>query len=170
MSVIDRDRGWGDLKRLADKLKEAPTVKVGYLSDRHEERKPSPGEKGEPPTNLKVAAWMELGTRRAPPRPFLSSTFDAKREEYRALVEQLTRAILAGKLTPERALGLIGAKVSADVKNRVTTGAQIPPPNAPSTLARKRAKGEGDPRTLVDTGQMVGALTWALDKGGGGDE
>jgi hypothetical protein len=34
----------------------------------------------------------------------------------------------------------------------------VPPENAPSTLAAKRRKGQGD-RTLVATGEMRGSIT-----------
>ena len=48
---------------------------------------------------------------------------------------------LVGKLTLSAAIDLVGMKAAADVKKRVTAGAEIPPPNAPSTVAQKLLKG-----------------------------
>ena len=73
--------------------------------------------------------------------------------------------IVGGELTVDKALNVLGAKYSAAVKNTVTQGEQIQPPNAPSTLARKMAKTRAGAtnaaRTLIDTGRMIGAVTWA---------
>ena len=101
-----------------------------------------------------------------PERSFIRSTFDAHREEYMALLRTLLQAVYVNKLTVERALGLLGARISSDIKKRVTTGAGIPPPNAPSTLARKlaltRRGSKGIPRTLIDTGRLIASVSWAV--------
>lgn len=73
--------------------------------------------------------------------------------------------IVDGKVSVDKALNVLGAKYSAAVKNTVTQGEQIPPPNAPSTLARKLAKtargSAGAVRTLIDTGRLIGSVTWS---------
>ena len=94
---------------------------------------------------------------------------------------------LAGAHEYLRLLNLIGMKMAADMKGYITQGAGVPPPNAPATLARKLRKGSwkrkpmpalddfgrlkdpgaaGTPRPLVDTGRMVGSLTWLVRRGG----
>jgi len=85
-------------------------------------------------------------------------------------MQRLLGHIVDGKITVDKALNVLGAKYSAEVKNTVTQGEQIQPPNAPSTLARKLAKtregAANGVRTLIDTGRMVGAVTWATFGGG----
>ena len=92
-------------------------------------------------------------------------TFDKARSEVQSDMQRLLGHIVDGKLTVDKALNVLGAKYSAEVKNTVTQGEQIQPPNAPSTLARKMAKTRAGAanavRTLIDTGRMIGAVTWA---------
>lgn len=132
-----------------------------------------------------------------PARPFILASFQKHRAEYRRMLEVAVRkGIAAGVVSGTkgaaeylRLLNLIGLKMATDMKAYVTQGPPIPPPNAPATLARKMRKGSwkkrampaldefgrlkepgaaGTPRPLVDTGRMVGSITWALKNAGGG--
>jgi hypothetical protein len=157
------DRGWDELRKTLDALRNRKAyVKAGVLGGDKAARP------GEALTNVELALIHEYGapSRHIPERSFIRSTFDAHREEYFALLRQLLQAVYANKLTVERALGLLGARMSADIKKRVTTGAEVPPPNAPSTLARKLAKtrkgSTGSVRTLIDTGRLIGSVAWAV--------
>ena len=63
-----------------------------------------------------------------------------------------------------RALGILGAKAQADIQARIRAG--IAPPLAASTLRRKLAltrKGaKGEPKPLIDTGQLVASITYRV--------
>ena len=173
--VTDKDRGWKRLQALARQLASQDVhVKVGVLDDGR-----AGSEVRDGITNGELAVMMEFGTQNAPARSWIGRTFDQKRGEVQADMQRLLTHVLDGKTTVDKALNVLGAKYSAEVKNTVTQGEQIPPPNAPSTLARKEGKthnrrdskgrfvkGYGAAlrygvRTLIDTGRMVGSVTWA---------
>lgn len=164
--VTDIDRGWKRLQALSKQLASNDVhVRVGVLDD---------GKKGSADrggfTNGMLAVAMEFGTATIPARSWIGRTFDKKRSEVQADMQRLLGHILDGKISVDKALNVLGAKYSAEVKNAVTQGEQIPPPNAPSTLARKLAKtregAANTVRTLIDTGRMVGSVTWAAFGGG----
>lgn len=110
-------------------------------------------------TNLDVAMFNEHGTRHMPARPFIGPSFDKNRPKYERQLATGLRKIYEGTMEPEQVLELVGAQGAADIKAYVTQGASVPPPNAPSTVAAK-----GSDRTLVATGQMIGAVTWEVKK------
>lgn len=183
--VKEVDRGWAKLREMARTLKNSKShVKVGYLDD---------GGKGSDKRNggistAELAAVMEFGTKdgHIPARPHVGPTFERNREKYIDDLKVLVKGIYEQKMTIDRALGLMGAKMSADIKKYVTTGAGVPPPNADSTALRKLEKGawktksskvrqkkgddgpeievtgEANVRTLIDTARMIAALTWAV--------
>jgi hypothetical protein len=178
------DKGYNQLKRQLEALRqsnEGAHVKAGVLGDA------AAAENSDGMTNAQLAAIHEFGAPKAniPQRSWIRSTFDNNRLQYLAMLALLLKAFYEGKMPLERVLGLVGAKMSADIKNRVTRGEPIPPPNAPSVLRRKLKKGgakirnaqgrfskEGGPvRTLIDTGRMVASVSWQVvmgsSKGGG---
>lgn len=166
LKVTDRDKGW---QKIVDELKRASGgdayVKVGLLGGA-KDRRP-----GEPVGNVELGVIHEFGApaEKIPERSFLRRSFDAHKPEYLELLKKLAHGVYGGKLTLDRALGLVGAKVSSDVKATVTQGEPIPPPNSPRTLARKEAKSSGAAgpvRTLVDTGRMIGSIAWLVVMGG----
>ncbi len=182
----DVDRGFAKLLTAAERLAEERGMhaKAGVLGAKAKED--HPGGEGKKLTNVQLAAVHEFGVPgRIPARPFIQGTFRLHRDEYRAQLRRLagswfTRA--AGKaMELRRALGLMGLKMAADMKDRVLTGAGIPPPNAPSTIARKLKKGAWKgrspaeeaansaagrgPRPLVDTGRLVGSISHAVESG-----
>lgn len=89
-----------------------------------------------------------------PERSFIRSTIAANNNYVRE-IEKLGAAVIDGKRDERQALGLLGAKIAADIKKRIAEG--IAPPNAPSTIA---AKGSSTP--LIDTGRLRNAVTWAV--------
>jgi hypothetical protein len=174
------DKGWQKLLAAAKRLEADRGVraKAGIIgakaTEEHED------EDGRPMTNLRLAAIHEFGVPgRIPARPFILGTFALHRAEYRARLRALVgtwfhRATTSGQMPLRQALGLLGLKMAADMKNRVVTGAGIPPPNAPSTIRKKLAKGKWNkggassgtsPRPLVDTGRLVGSITHAVETG-----
>lgn len=150
-------------------------------------------------TNVGLALIHEFGAPEVgvPQRSFILASYRKHHAEYRAmLATAVKRSIVAGVASGlaaaqeyTRLLSLIGLKMSMDMKAFVVGGTQVPPPNAPATLARKLAQGKwkgknrpaldefgrlenpdapGSPRTLVDTGRLVGSITWEL-RGAGKD-
>lgn len=164
--ITDKDKGWNRLQDLAKRLaSEDVHVRVGVLDDGRAGSEDHGGI-----TTGQLAVAMEFGTATIPARSWVGLTFDRARTEVQADMRTLLGHIVDGKITVDKALNVLGAKYSATVKNTVTQGEQIPPPNAPSTIARKLAKtregAANGVRTLIDTGRMVGAVTWATFGGG----
>lgn len=162
----ERDTGWKDFQALVKSIKkDAHRIKVGVLDDGGAGSEVRDGGY----SNAEIAAIHEFGSAdgRIPERSFIRSTFEANREKYQANLKTLLRQVLDGKQTIPNAFNLIGARIAADIKKRVTTGAPIPPPNAPAVAARKARLGKngGVVRTLVDTGRMIASVTWAYLKG-----
>jgi hypothetical protein len=163
------DHGWKALMDRAKLLSGDMHVKVGVLADSKAgglHQKDSEGN-AKPLTVAEIAAIQEFGTKDGviPSRPFIRSTFDRMRNEVQRDLDKLAAEVLFGEKTPKAALDWIGLKVSAAMKKTVTTGSEVPPPNAPATKARKERRGRNSKwgvRTLVDTGRMVGAITWAV--------
>ena len=125
-------------------------------------------------TSGSLALIHEFGAPAAgiPARPFVMASFRKHKAEYVKALGKLVENVVQGKMDYEQGLGMIGARMAYDMKAYVTQGPQIPPPNAPAVLRRKLEAGSwkktpgGAPRTLVDTGRMVGSLTWVVRKGG----
>lgn len=160
--IVDKDKGWKRLQELSKRLAaEDVHVRVGVLDD----GRAGSEVRGEGITTGQLAVAMEFGTDTIPARSWVGLTFDRARAEVQADMQRLLGHLVDGKITVDKALNVLGAKYSAEVKNTVTQGEQIPPPNAPSTLARKMAKTRAGAanaaRTLIDTGRMIGAVTWA---------
>lgn len=157
-SVRQIDRGWDALKRAAKEIKNGENyVKVGVLGDSREAPK-----KGTPVSAVDLALIHEYGApaRNIPARSFIRATYDAKRGDYFSLLSRMLGLIYDQKLTINEALELLGQRMAADVKARIKAG--IPPPLAPATIARK-----GSSKQLIDTGQLLSSITYAVvDKNG----
>ncbi len=153
----DRDLGWNEILKVAAEIKQSK-VRVGVIGERAEAK-----EEGSPLTVGEIAAVLEYGTEdgHIPARPFVRGTFDAERENLVALGRKLIRGALDGKITVEKGLNIIGSTLANAIKRRITDGSGVPPPNAPSTIAAK-----GSDRPLVDTGRLLGAITWSVVMGG----
>ena len=160
--VVDRDKGWRRLQALAKSLASDDVhVRVGVLDD----GRAGSEVRDEGITTGQLAVAMEFGTATIPARSWVGLTFDRARAEVQSDMQRLLWSVVEGKITVDKALNVLGAKYSAEVKNTVTQGEQIQPPNAPSTLGRKLARtregAANGVRTLIDTGRMIGAVTWA---------
>lgn len=136
LSLVDRDKGY---RRIVAELKKAhgdAYVKLGVMGSEAGEVH---GDEGGHITTAQLAAVHEFGAPSVgiPERSFIRRTFDHKRTEWYSLMQALVGLIYAGKMTMGRALGLLGAKAAADIKNTITQGPEIPPPPKPATLKRK---------------------------------
>ncbi len=106
------------------------------------------------PELAEIAIFNEFGTSNAPPRSFIRSTFDAKRDEFGRRIEEATKKIYATRKL--KALGDVGAWLAQSMQRTIDAG--VPPPNAESTV---KAKGHG--HTLINTGAMRAALTFKVE-------
>ena len=195
--VIDKDRGWQAILAAARDAAKGASVRVGILGDNERGGLHVVDEetgKSSPLTVAEIAVVNEYGTEdgRIPARPAHRMAFDANRDDLQALsFKLLVAVVIERRLSYEQALGLLGAKHAANIKATITEGAEVPPTNALSTLAAKEASGAWNrkgkaqagehpagPRTLVDTGRTVNAISWAVEIGaetkpakylGGGD-
>lgn len=180
--VTDRDLGWRDILKAVNETAKGSSVKVGILADTDRgglhRTDPTTG-KAEELTIAEIALVNEYGTedQTIPARPAHRSTFDRRREEIqREAFEALTKIVLDRTVTPEQALTAMGMKHGIEIRNTITAGEEVPPPNAPSTVRRKEAAGEWNKggkaqaagfgaRTLVDTGATVDAISFAVELG-----
>jgi hypothetical protein len=103
-------------------------------------------------TNAQLAVIHEFGTGHIPERSFLRRTFDMKKQEWFKVLVKLMKSKTAKS---GDVLALMGERMKSDIKRQITTGAGIPPPNAPATIAAK-----GSSRPLVDTGRLVGSIDY----------
>lgn len=184
-ALRDIDRGWQSLRREAGRIAEERGMyaKAGMLGAKAAEEHPDEGG-GKGLTNVELLAVHEFGVPgHIPERSVVRASFDANRATYLAQLRALVGRWYdrAGRLPLRQALGIMGLKMVSDQRARVTQGSGIPPPNAPSTIARKLRKGAWKrqtpaqqqaamaaglgPRPLVDTGRMVGALTHEVVSG-----
>lgn len=101
-----------------------------------------------------LALVHEFGSETAgvPQRSFLRSTVDENERKYVRIMKARLVEITKQRITAKAALTEIGERVRSDVLDKIRGG--IPPPNAPSTVARK-----GSSTPLVDTGQLLQAIT-----------
>lgn len=105
--------------------------------------------------NAEKLAYSEFGAAKAPPRPTLSVTTDRLAPAIDRKVRREVGLVLDGKgrgVTGQEVLGEVGRDLAEEVQNAIDGDVQ--PPLAPSTLAARRRRGQGD-RTLVASGEML---------------
>jgi hypothetical protein len=142
-------------RKLYKRIEEMHSVRarVGVLSSKGGEKAHGNGDA----TVVEVAAFHEFGTEHVPERSFIRSTFYSRRAaQLKQKVAEITRAIVAGAIDVRKGVGLLGAWGAGEVKNTITQ-TDIAPPLAPATV---EAKGSSQP--LVDTGQLLGSITWEV--------
>jgi len=167
--VKEVDHGWKRFWKTIAEM-ENSYVKVGVFGDTESggmhEVDPVTGRASDL-TVGEIAAVNEFGTQdgHVPERSFLRSTFDEKHPELVEMAHKAIDKVLEGHLDTRTALNMMGSKLATDVKNKITMGAGVPPPNAPATIAAK-----GSDRPLVDTGRLVNAVTWQVTIHGSEEE
>lgn len=130
-------------------------------------------------------------TPKIPARPFLTQAFDTKRAHLKEMGGKLMAGVIFGEITLDKALNMMGAYLASEAKKVITAG--IAPPNAPSTALAKAKTGKtkslfrstkggsggvkglgraiaqagvlASVKPLIDTGRLLGAITWAIDTG-----
>lgn len=138
LKITERDRGYNKLLRDLSALN-GLSLSVGIPAKEGAAKYPN-GR-----TVAEVAAWLHNGTSRIPARPFLDWTFEPNEKKIREMQRRVTIEIVAGRLTPEKGLNLLGLALAGMVKKTIEAG--IPP----ELVSR-----EGVP--LIDTGQLIGSI------------
>lgn len=186
------DRGLDRIRNVLSSIEtDRSYAKAGVMGKEAVAPRPAePGEEegAERLTNVKLATIHEFGapSRGIPERSFIRAPFAQHREEYIELLAALVKAaVYEGRMPYTKALRIVALKMATDMKLHVTTGPGVQPPNAPATIERKIKKGlwnlearnakrrkQGkpliaqkdlpNPRALVDTGRLVGSITWAV--------
>lgn len=141
ITLTDTDKGWNKLKTTVFYGKYHTHVDVGILED---------------PEMAKIASYNEFGTEHVPARSFIRAPFDAH-QGYIKLKISLLKRVVAGRITLESALHILGAAVVKSFKKTIRD--VILPLNAPSTEAKK-----GSDIPLIDTGKMYESISYRLNK------
>lgn len=111
-----------------------------------------------------VAAIQELGHGPIPPRPFMRPAEEQNAAKWQKGIAAGVKAALNGSVTITHALEQVGMVAAGDVRKAIK--AVTAPPLAGSTVQarQRRLKGKKSASTkpLVDTGQMIQAVTSAV--------
>lgn len=133
------------LKKIAVKVKNAATVRVGFL------------EGGVYPDGVTsvplVAATLEYGTSKMPPRPFFRDMISENSEEW---PEEIADLLIKNDFDAKITLTQVGGTISGQLKDKITT--YVGPGLAPSTIKRK-----GFAKELIDTSHMVKSVAYEVD-------
>jgi len=130
------------------RVKDPKFVKVGFPegSGEYPER-----EGQEPIPIVTVAVWTEFGNARIPEWAYFRAAMKDNRSKYRKLAKRLYKQVLDGKITKEKALGLLGEMAVGDIQDSITNTTS--PANSLETVARK-----GSSNPLIDTGLMKNSV------------
>ncbi len=161
------DKKWREVKKAL--INTRSRVKVGILADSSHT-----SETGDDIGMLELTAIHEFGSPAAniPERSFIRSTLANKRPEINQVIETVVGGALKQVLASEdasgdeieaaskQALGKLGAKVAAMIKRTIRDRETTGPEDQALQQATIDAKGSTLP--LVDTGQLIAAITWAV--------
>ena len=132
--VLDKDRGWLKILAATRSLsRQVADLDVGVLAG-------TPGGDREVSPNLKayeLATVLQLGTQDIPARPVLARVFDAQREKTFSFAARLLDRMLVSGLKVTDATDRVGEFLVGEVKKYIRRPPGPPPPNTPSTEARK---------------------------------
>lgn len=95
-----------------------------------------------------IAAQNEFGTDKIPARPFMRTAVDSNRAKIDKAINGEYDKVVAGTSTVKKSLNLLGLFMTALIQKQIR--ATHYPPNAPSTIARKKSS-----HPLIDFGQMI---------------
>ncbi len=107
-----------------------------------------------------IAAWNELGTERAPARPFLRQTVEKNESRINEFCAREAMKMFEGG-TAEQCLDKIGVFMKSLVQKTIRDGEFAP--NAPSTIRKK-----GSDKPLIDTGRMRQSVNYYIKPKDGG--
>lgn len=120
-------------------------IKVGVLS--------SSGNYPGGQSVVEVACYNELGTAKAPPRPFMRQTFQNHQHDIKRVQAELVRRVISGQATADSVISGLGKWYSGMVKKSMQNSWWTP--NAASTIMRK-----GSSKPLLDTRRLINSIDW----------
>jgi hypothetical protein len=106
------------------------------------------------PTMAELGEIFEFGLGNNPERSWLRNFMIENGAKLSAKVKRVAEKVVTGEMTAEQGMNLLGLDAVGGIKKRIQ--ANIPPPLAPSTLARK---GPNKTTPLIDTGMWIGSIT-----------
>lgn len=150
--VIDRDKGLKDLmKRLGD---ERWTLTVGvHSAEGGEVSRDGDGKQ----TVLDVAIINEYGLG-VPERSFIRAWADENEQRNKAKLRKIAEAVFDGKYDIRTGLERLGLLFVGEIQTRIKAG--ISPPNAPSTIAKKKSS-----TPLINLGQLWTSILSKVTQG-----
>ena len=128
---------------LAQKVSRGGTLEVGFMSN---------AKYPDGTSVALVAAIQEFGSARIPPRPFFRNMIAAKSAGWGP---SAARILVNTNYDTRATLDMLGIGISDQL--RASINSNTPPPNAPSTVARK-----GFSQTLIDTAMMRNSVTYRV--------
>ena len=125
---------------------------------------------GGPPVAL-VAAVNEHGwpEHNIPPRLGMRATAERMQGQWAAVARSVSKRVLAGQITPDMALDIIGQKAAGDVRKNIAN-VTTPPLKVDTIKARLRGKNQGRvvsltiAKPLVASGHLLNSLTNTVEK------
>jgi hypothetical protein len=146
--VVDTDKGY---RRTLAALGPLGRVTLGVQGD-----KGQAFHQGSDATVADIAYYHELGLG-VPERSWLRAWIDENQAMILEDSRDAMKQVILGKLTRQRALGVLGVKWSAAIKQRIRDG-QVQPALDQTTIDRK-----GSSTPLLDTAQLLSAITYLAE-------
>jgi len=145
--ILDIDHGWNSIKQNFRRMDRSYS-KIGVQEGTLHKDKDKPGHLSE---LVVIAAVHEFGApkRNIPERSVFRSTFDENLNELHRFTDKLRPLYMKN---PRLALKVLGAWMENKIKDKILT--LRTPPNAPSTIARKKSS-----NPLIDTAQYRQSIT-----------
>jgi hypothetical protein len=117
------------------------------------------GEYADGTSVMNVALWNEFGTEHIPSRPFIRNAVYGHEGQINAWRKEAIGKIISGEFTVKQGLDMIGFRLQILIQKNITSN--MPPPNAPATVAHKRAEGVAPPdQTLMETQLLLRSVTY----------
>jgi hypothetical protein len=165
--MAGHDKITADGKRFFKQIEELKKlqVRVGYQQGKAKARKRKPGGTvaDSDVDILDIAMWNELGTARAPARPFIRQSADRNKSAIEKFCADRLKKVTQGG-TAEQALNAIGAMQKALIQDAISKSKEWAEPDADATVDRK-----GSDVPLIDTGRMLQSVNYVIVPKGGGD-
>lgn len=111
------------------------------------------------PSVVEVGLWNEFGTAHSPERSWLRSAIDESETLINKWRDEAIANIIFKRWPVAKALEMMGLRIQILIQNKIKSN--VPPANAPSTLAAKKDHGVA-PNTLIDSGLMLRSVTYEV--------
>ena len=108
---------------------------------------------------VEVGLWNEFGTENIPERSWLRAAISDNISEIKMLRVLAIKKMMTGEMNLQSALEMVGFRIQLMVQNKIKSN--VPPENAPSTVAAKLRKGIA-PNTLIESGLLLRSLTFKV--------